>query len=65
MGLSDDPEALNRAIRLGVMEEDLPTLENGLDTVVGTTRRQAIRRTDTTRRCDTDVYPSCRALCFR
>ena len=35
MGLSDDPEALNRAIRLGVMEEDLPTLENGLDTVVG------------------------------
>ena len=35
MGLSDDPEALNRAIRLGVMEEDLPTLEDGLDTVVG------------------------------
>ena len=35
MGLPDDPEALNRAIRLGVMEEDLPTLENGLDTVVG------------------------------
>ena len=35
MGLPDDPEALNRAIQLGVMEEDLPTLENGLDTVVG------------------------------
>ena len=35
MGLPEDPEALNRAIRLGVMEEDLPTLENGLDTVVG------------------------------
>ena len=35
MGLPDDPEALNRAIRLGVMEEDLPTLEDGLDTVVG------------------------------
>ena len=35
MGLPDDPEALNRAIRLGVMEDDLPTLENGLDTVVG------------------------------
>ena len=35
MGLPDDPEALNRAIRLGVMEEDLPTLEDGLDTIVG------------------------------
>ena len=35
MGLPDDPEALNRAIRLGVMEDDLPTLEDGLDTVVG------------------------------
>lgn len=35
MGLPDDPRALNRAIRLGVMEEDLPTLEDGLDTVVG------------------------------
>ena len=35
MGLPDDPEAINRAIRLGVMEEDLPTLEDGLDTVVG------------------------------
>ena len=35
MGLPDDPEALDRAIRLGVMEADLPTLENGLDTVVG------------------------------
>ena len=35
MGLPDDPEALNQAIRLGVMEEDLPTLEDGLDTVVG------------------------------
>ncbi len=35
MGLPDDPEALSRAIHLGVMEEDLPTLENGLDTVVG------------------------------
>ena len=35
MGLPDDPEALSRAIQLGVMEEDLPTLENGLDTVVG------------------------------
>ncbi len=35
MGLPDDPEALSRAIHLGVMEQDLPTLENGLDTVVG------------------------------
>ena len=35
MGLPDDPEALNRAIRLGVMEDDLPTLESGLDTIVG------------------------------
>ena len=35
MGLPDDPEALNRAIQLGVMEDDLPTLEKGLDTVVG------------------------------
>lgn len=35
MGLPDDPEALKQAIRLGVMEEDLPTLEDGLDTVVG------------------------------
>jgi len=35
MGLPWNWEALNRAIRLGVMERDLPTLEDGLETVVG------------------------------
>ena len=35
MGLPWDWDALNRAIRLGVMESDLPTLEDGFDTIVG------------------------------
>lgn len=35
MGLPWDWNTLNRAIRLGVMETDLPTLEDGLETVVG------------------------------
>ena len=35
MGLPWNWDALNRAIRLGVMETDLPTLEDGLETVVG------------------------------
>ena len=35
MGLPWDWDALNRSIRLGVMETDLPTLEDGLDTIVG------------------------------
>ena len=35
MGLPWNWDDLNRAIRLGVMETDLPTLEDGLDTVVG------------------------------
>ena len=35
MGLPDDPDVLERAIQLGVMDADLPTLENGLETVVG------------------------------
>ena len=35
MGLPWNWDDLNRAIRLGVMEADLPTLEDGLDTVVG------------------------------
>lgn len=35
MGLPDTPDALARAIRLGVMEDDLLTLENSLDTIVG------------------------------
>lgn len=35
MGLPWDWDTLNRAIRLGVMETDLPTLEDGLETVVG------------------------------
>ena len=35
MGLPWDWDTLNRAIRLGVMEQDLPTLEDGLDTIVG------------------------------
>ena len=35
MGLSDDTELIDQAIRLGVMEEDLPTLDDGLETVVG------------------------------
>ena len=35
LGLPWNWDDLNRAIRLSVMEEDLPTLEEGLDTVVG------------------------------
>ena len=35
MGMPWDWDSLNRAIRLGVMETDLPTLEDGLETVVG------------------------------
>ncbi len=35
MGTPWNWDDLNRAIRLGVMEEDLPTLEDGLETVVG------------------------------
>lgn len=35
MGLPWDWDILNRSIRLGVMETDLPTLEDGLDTIVG------------------------------
>ena len=35
MGLPWNWDNLNRAIRLGVMEKDLPTLEDGLETVVG------------------------------
>lgn len=35
LGFPDDPQALSRAIHNGVMENDIPTLEKGLDTLVG------------------------------
>ena len=35
MGLPAEDGSLDQAIHLGVMEDDLPTLEKGLDTVVG------------------------------
>ena len=35
LGLPDDPRALEHALYNGVMETDIPTLENGLDTIVG------------------------------
>ena len=35
LGLPDDPDALAQSVHLGVMEEDLPTLEDGMDTLVG------------------------------
>ncbi|MDP6038561.1 MAG: ABC transporter ATP-binding protein, partial [Candidatus Latescibacteria bacterium] len=35
LGVPDNPEALEQAIHNGVMETDIPTLENGLDTIVG------------------------------
>ncbi len=35
MGLGDDPAALDRAVRLGVMEQDMETLEDGFETMVG------------------------------
>ncbi len=35
MGLPESAVDLERAIRLGVLEQDIPTLERGLDTVVG------------------------------
>ena len=35
MGRPDDAQAIDQAIRLGVMEDDLPTLDKGLETVVG------------------------------
>jgi len=35
MGLPENSNALKQALRLGVMEEDLPTLEGGWETLVG------------------------------
>ena len=35
LGLPDDPQALEHALYNGVMETDISTLENGLDTIVG------------------------------
>ena len=35
LGLPRDDEAVAAAVRMGVMEHDIPTLEKGLDTVVG------------------------------
>lgn len=35
LGIPWNWDAIHRAIRLGVMEQDLPTLEEGLDTIVG------------------------------
>ena len=35
LGCPDDPQSLSRAIHNGVMENDIPTLEKGLDTLVG------------------------------
>jgi ATP-binding cassette subfamily B protein len=35
LGLPDDPKALEQALHNGVMETDIPTLEDGLDTIVG------------------------------
>jgi ATP-binding cassette subfamily B protein len=35
LGLPPDDEAIETAVRLSVMENDIPTLEKGLDTVVG------------------------------
>ena len=35
LGLPDDPHALEHALYNGVLEADVPTLENGLDTIVG------------------------------
>ena len=35
LGLPDDPKTIEQAIHNGVMETDIPTLEDGLDTVVG------------------------------
>ena len=35
LGLPNDPQALEHALYNGVMETDIPTLEDGLDTVVG------------------------------
>ena len=65
MGLPDDPEALDRAIRLGVMEEDLPTLENGLDTVVGP-RGVKLSGGQIQRAAATRMFiRACRTLCFR
>ena len=35
MGLPDDPDALDRAVKLAVMEQDMGTLEDGFETLVG------------------------------
>ena len=35
LGLPDDAQSLEQAIHYGVMETDIPTLEDGLDTIVG------------------------------
>jgi len=36
LGLPDEPAALERAVRLAVLESDIEELEDGLDTLVGT-----------------------------
>ena len=36
LGLPDEPNALERAVRLAVLESDIVKLEDGLDTLVGT-----------------------------
>ena len=35
LGLPEDEEAVVEAVKMGVMESDIPTLEKGLDTIVG------------------------------
>jgi ABC-type multidrug transport system fused ATPase/permease subunit len=35
LGLTEDDEALSRALRLAALEEDVPALERGLDTTIG------------------------------
>ena len=65
MGLPWNWDDLNRAIRLGVMEKDLPTLEDGLETVVGPRGVKLSGRADAAHCGGTDVYPRLGIARFR
>ena len=61
LGLPEDRIDLNAALNAAVMEQDIRELSDGLDTVVGRARRQALRRPDPPLRRREDVRPRPRA----
>ena len=65
LGLLESRVDLDSAIRTAVMERDVEELEAGLETVVGPSRRHALRRTGTTDRRRPHVRARSRAAGFR